>query len=77
MDDRLVDAILQGQAFAAAFNKMPKLIEERYSYHGDEFKQVHAAENMRTLNVFSGKVNSDIQDHLDLFTDPRFNLNAN
>ena len=53
MDDRLVDAILQGQAFAAAFNKMPKLIEERYSYHGDEFKQVHAAENMRTLNVFS------------------------
>lgn len=77
MDDRLVEPILQGQAMSAAFNKMPKLIEERYGYHGDEFKKLHAVENMRTLNVFSGKVSSDIQDHLDLFTDPRFNLNAN
>ena len=71
MNDRLVEPILDGQAFSAAYNKMPELIAERYKYYGEHFKLLKAAESLRTLNTYSGSIDAAVHEHLDLFTDPR------
>ena len=71
MDGNLVEKILDGQVFTAAFNKMPELVAERYQYHGEHFKSLKAAESLRTLNVYGGSIDAAVHEHLDLFIDPR------
>merc|ERR1719383_1479828 len=73
-DDRLLNPMLEGQVFAAAYQKDPQIIEQRYKYDSELFERFGAGEEISTLNIFDGTIASEVYNHIDLFVDPRISV---
>ena len=69
MSDQLLDNIMRGEVFAAAYQRSPQLLDERYNCNNDLMKSLRA--NDAVLNHFNGKIDASVYDHLDLFLDPK------